>query len=132
MAGPLFQGIDCVMLRVSDLEAALQFYCGRLGHELAWRLPAAAGLRLPETGAELVLHTLHGPEVDLLVPDVDKAFARFVEAGGTAIEPPFDIPIGRCAVVCDPFGNTLTMLDQSKGAFAVDERGRVTGLTATS
>jgi catechol 2,3-dioxygenase-like lactoylglutathione lyase family enzyme len=128
MAGPLFQGIDCVMLRVSDLEPAIEFYCERLQHELVWRLPTAAGLRLPGAAAELVLHTQQGPEVDLLVEDVDRAFDRFTEAGGVAVQSPFDIPIGRCAVVRDPFGNTLTMLDQSKGTFAVDSQGAVVGL----
>ena len=129
MTKSLFLGIDCVMLRVSELESAIGFYCGRLHHELVWRLPAAAGLRLPGTTAELVLHTEHGPEVDLLVDNVEEAFDRFLRAGGTAIEPPFDISIGRCAVVRDPFGNTLTMLDQTKGAFATDDSGRVVGVT---
>jgi catechol 2,3-dioxygenase-like lactoylglutathione lyase family enzyme len=129
MGRPLFQGVDCVMLRVSELEPALEFYCARLGHELVWRLPAAAGLKLPDATAELVLHTQQGPEVDLLVSDVEAAFSRFVGAGGVAIQPPFDIPIGRCAVVRDPFGNVLTMLDQSKGTFATDGLGSVTGMT---
>lgn len=126
---PLFQGVDCVMLRVAELDSALKFYCEGLGHDVVWRLPAAAGLRLPGASAELVLHVEHGPEVDLLVEDVDEAFSRFVKAGGVAIQPPFDIPIGRCAVVQDPFGNTLTMLDQTKGTFAVDGRGAVVGVT---
>jgi hypothetical protein len=28
---------------------------------------------------------------------------------------PFEITIGRCAVVTDPFGNTLGLLDMTKG-----------------
>jgi catechol 2,3-dioxygenase-like lactoylglutathione lyase family enzyme len=129
MTRSLFRGIDCVMLRVTELEPAIGFYCGRLHHELVWRSPAAAGLRLPGTTAELVLHTNHGPEVDLLVDNVDEAFDHFLGAGGSGLEPPFDIPIGRCAVVRDPFGNVLTMLDQTKGSFATDESGRVVGVT---
>jgi catechol 2,3-dioxygenase-like lactoylglutathione lyase family enzyme len=124
----LFRGIDCVMLRVPELEPAIGFYCERLGHELVWRSSVAAGLRLPGTSAELVLHTEHGPEVDLLVDSVEEAFDRFLESGGVAIEPPFDIPIGRCAVVRDPFGNTLTLLDQTKGALATDASRRVVGV----
>lgn len=130
MSTPIFTGVDCVMLRVADLEQAIGFYCERLGHDLLWRSPVAAGLRLPGAAAELVLHTEHGPEVDLLVEDAEQAFTRFLEAGGTAVEPPFEIPIGRCAVVRDPFGNVLTLLDQSKGAFVTDESGRVTGVRA--
>jgi hypothetical protein len=28
---------------------------------------------------------------------------------------PFSIPVGRAAVVADPFGNTLVLLDLTKG-----------------
>ena len=128
MSEPLFQKIDCVMLKVADLDAALGFYSAALGHPLRWRSPEAAGLGMPGTDAELVLHTELGPEVDLLVDNVDSAAARFVEAGGTIIKEPFDIPVGRCAVVRDPFGNALVMLDQSKGTFATDATGRVLGV----
>jgi hypothetical protein len=51
-----------------------------------------------------------------------------LSAGGKAIEPPFDIPIGRCASVRDPFGNDLVILDQSKGVLATDAEGRVPGV----
>jgi hypothetical protein len=37
--------------------AALAFYLDGLGHELIWRDYSAAGLRLPDSDAELVLHT---------------------------------------------------------------------------
>jgi predicted enzyme related to lactoylglutathione lyase len=29
--------------------------------------------------------------------------------------PPFDVAIGRCAVLEDPFGNVVCLLDMSKG-----------------
>ena len=96
----LIRKVDCVRLYVPDLEAGLAFYCDRLGHELIWRTATAAGLRLPESEAELVLQTEdQRQEVDLLVDSADEA-ARFIEqAGGRVIVPPFDIQIGRCAVV---------------------------------
>ena len=63
----LFQKVDCVSLRVSDLDRALAFYQDALGHELVWRDSRAAGLRLPQSDAELVLHTDNRPmETDLL------------------------------------------------------------------
>ena len=125
---PLFRKVDCVMLRVQDLDAAVEFYASALGHPVVWRTPEAAGLGMPGTDAELVLHTRLGPEVDMLVERVEDAFERFLAAGGQAIAPPFDIPIGRCAVVRDPFGNTLVMLDQTKGALLTDDAGQVTGV----
>src|SRR5215475_8979351 len=94
---PLIRKVDCVRLYVPDLEEGLAFYRDQLGHELIWRTEMAAGLRLPETEAELVLQTEdQRQEVDLLVDSADEA-AKFVEqAGGRVIVPPFDIQIGRC------------------------------------
>ncbi|HWJ72095.1 MAG TPA: VOC family protein [Kaistia sp.] len=130
MPEPLFRKIDNLLLKVDDLNAALAFYRDGLGHRLIWRDEEAAGLALPETDAELVLHRRVGPESDLLVDDVETAFQRFIEAGGEAVEAPFDIAIGRCACVRDPFGNELVMLDQSKGPLTVDADGYTTGVEA--
>jgi predicted enzyme related to lactoylglutathione lyase len=128
MTEPMFKSVDCVMLRAPDLATALQFYSGVLGHELLWRSPDATGLSMPNTTTELVLHASQGPEVDLLVDDVASAFRRFVMAGGNAIQDPFDIAIGRCAVVRDPFGNTIVMLDQTKGSLLTDKARNIVGV----
>jgi predicted enzyme related to lactoylglutathione lyase len=107
--------IDCVRLPVDDLDAAIRFY-ERLGHRLNWRRPKQAGLRLPDSDAELVLQTEHpGQEIDFLVQDADIAVERFTRAGGSLIEGPFDIEVGHCAVVEDPFGNRLVLLDLRYG-----------------
>jgi predicted enzyme related to lactoylglutathione lyase len=128
MPGPLFHKVDCVMVRVADLDAAITFYSSELGHPVLWRTPAAAGLQMPESDAELVLHTDLGPEVDLLVESVDEAIRRFVAAGGEIVNGPFDIAIGRCAVVRDPFGNSIVMLDRTKGALVTNATGNVVGV----
>ena len=118
----IFKKLDCLLLPVPDLEAGLKFYRDKLGHELIWRTKTAAGLRLPDTDAELVLHAeFKESETDILVDSADDAVRKFTEAGGTVIKPPFDIPIGRCAVVRDPFGNALVLLDMSKGELKTDE-----------
>jgi catechol 2,3-dioxygenase-like lactoylglutathione lyase family enzyme len=127
-AKPLFRKLDNLLLRVADLDAAVSFYRDRLGHPLLWRSEDAVGFALPDTGAELVVHLHIGPETDVVVENVDEAFALFISAGGEAVEPPFDIAIGRCARVRDPFGNELTLLDQSKGRLATDGEGHVTGI----
>lgn len=124
----LFRKIDNHLLRVADLDAAISFYGDKLGHRLLWRSDQAAGFALPETDAELVVHLHIGPETDILVGNVDEAFAAILLAGGVAIEPPFDIAIGRCARIRDPFGNELVILDQSKGKLVTDRNGRVTGV----
>ena len=129
---PLFRKLDNHLLRVDDLDAAIAFYRDKLGHRLIWRNDEAAGLALPETDAELVLHRRIGPETDIVVDNVDLAFKAFLAAGGQPVEPPFDIAIGRCARVRDPFGNVLVMLDQSKGKLTTDSQGRVTGVAPRS
>lgn len=120
--------VDCVRLYVPDLEAGLSFYRDRLGHELIWRTETAAGLRLPESEAELVLQTEEQrQEVDLLVDSADEA-AKFIEqAGGKIVVAPFDIQIGRCVVLEDPWGNPLVLLDTSKGLLKTDADGNVIG-----
>ena len=92
----------------------------------------AAGFALPETDAELVVHLRIGPETDILVRDVEEAYAKFLGAGGDPVEAPFDIAIGRCARVRDPFGNVIVILDQSKGKLVTDSDGRVTGVKPSS
>src|ERR1022692_301173 len=39
-------------------------------------------------------------------------------------------PVGRLAVVTDPFGNDLVLLDPSKGRYITDDTKRVTGLAS--
>jgi predicted enzyme related to lactoylglutathione lyase len=130
MTRPLFQKVDCFSLPVPDVDAALDFYSGSLGHELIWRTATMAGLRLPGSNAELVLHTdARGAETDLAVESVPEAIERFTAAGGRVITGPFEIQIGLCAVVADPWDNVLVILDASKGQLQVDDQGRVIGIT---
>jgi predicted enzyme related to lactoylglutathione lyase len=125
---PLIQKVDCVRFYVPDLESGLAFYRDRLGHELIWRTDAMVGLRMPDTDAEIVLHTEpQAPEIDFKVRSADAVAARVEEAGGQVVVPPFDIQIGRCAVVQDPWGNEFVLLDASKGLLLTDEEGNVVG-----
>ncbi len=126
---PLLRKVDCIEFYVPDLDAGIQFYCHQLGHELNWRTPTSAGLRLPESDAEIVLQTERQRlEADMLVDAVDEAVLRFTQAGGTILVPPFDIQIGRCAVVADPWGNRFVLLDLSKGVLKTDEQKNVIGV----
>ncbi len=125
----VLRSVDCVQLPVPDLAAALAFYRDGLGHELLWRTPTAAAVRLPGTGTELVLQTERPePEVDFLVESVDAAVDDVVRAGGTVVVAAFDVPVGRVARVADPFGNVLTLLDLSAGHYVTGPDGEVTGV----
>jgi catechol 2,3-dioxygenase-like lactoylglutathione lyase family enzyme len=128
MRDPLFRKIDAYLIRADDLDAATAFYRERLGHPVIWRTSEAVAFRLPETDAELVVHRHLEPELDLLVRDADRAYADLIAAGAKSLIPPFDIAIGRCAKIEDPFGNRLTILDQSKGKLATDADHNVVGV----
>ncbi len=127
-AGPLVQKVDCLRLYVPDLATGLAFYRDRLGHQLVWRSETAAGLRMAESDSEIVLQTQDPAlEVVLKVDAADAAAARVEAAGGKVLVAPFDIQIGRCVVVADPWGNRLVLLDTSKGLLLTDEQGNIVG-----
>jgi lactoylglutathione lyase len=125
---PLFLKLDCYSLPVENLDSAIAFY-GALGHKLIWREGThAAGLRLPDSDAELVLHTDNRPiETYFLVESVPKAIERFKNAGGKIVTGPFEIQVGLYAVLCDPWNNPLVILDFSKGILETDSEGNVVG-----
>jgi len=131
LATPLFQKVDAVTIPVPDLDTGLRFYRDALGHELRWRNNATgqAGLALPGSDTEIVLSTRERYEPDWLVASADEAAAAVAAAGGRVVTEPFDIPVGRVAVVADPFGNTLALLDLSKGRYVTDATGDVTAVT---
>jgi predicted enzyme related to lactoylglutathione lyase len=126
----LFRSVDAVVVKVPDLAAGLAFYRDALGHAVVWRSDRTVALRMAESDTELVLSLDLGPETDLLVASVDAAVAAVEAAGGSVVAGPDDIPVGRVAVVRDPFGNVLTLVDISTGRYATDETGRVTGVIA--
>lgn len=129
-ATPLFQKVDAVTIPVPDLDAGLRFYRDRLGHRLRWRNDnlGQAGLGLAASDTELVLTTRLTYEPDWLVGSADEAAAAVQAAGGRVVTAPSDIPVGRVAVVADPFGNTLVLVDLSKGHYVTDSTGNVTAV----
>ena len=106
------------MVRVDDLQAGVDFYARAFGFRLSWRDDVSAGMAMPETDAEVVLYTIDlpaGVSVHYLVDDVPDAVADYVRSGGIVRVAPFDIRIGKCAVLEDPFGNAVCVLDASTG-----------------
>jgi lactoylglutathione lyase len=128
---PELRNVDCIRLYVPDIETGLLFYRDCLGHQLIWRTEDSVGLRMPDSETEIVLHTTkhQPPEIDIRVQSADDAVERIKDAGGNIIEPPFDIRIGRCAIVQDPWGNEFVILDISKGLLVTDSEGNIIGNT---
>jgi len=116
-------------IRVDDLERAITFYTVKLGQELLWKTQTSAGLGFPGSKSELVLNTEQRPPgTDLLVESVSEAIKQFTEAGGTLMFGPIEIPVGLFAIMSDPWGNPLNILDLSKGLYKVDENKNVIGV----
>jgi lactoylglutathione lyase len=106
------------MVRVDELSGAVEFYTRVLGLRELWRDETSVGMAMVDSDAEVVLHTMDLPAeygVHYLVDDVAGAVATCERAGCAVREAPFDVAVGRCAVVVDPFGNAICLLDMSKG-----------------
>jgi predicted enzyme related to lactoylglutathione lyase len=127
MSDPVLRQLDAVTVPVPDLDQGLAFYRDQLGHQLLWRNDALgqAGLRLPDSNTELVLSTALDYAPNWLVTSVENAVDSLVAAGGRVVSPPTPIPVGRVAVVADPFGNQLVLVDLSSGPYLTDSTGRV-------
>ena len=126
----LLRRIDAVTVPVPDLDQGLLFYRDALGHDLLWRDDSRgqAGLRMPETDAEIVLTLGQAYEPNWLVTSAPAAARAVADAGGRILSGPFDIPVGSVVVVADPFGNVLVLVDLSKGRYVTDAGGSVTGV----
>ena len=118
----LLRKIDCVMIKVGDLVSAGEFYRRTLGLQPSWSDAHAIALKMPESEAEIVLHDdsdiPRECSVHYLVDDAKAAAAHLASAGCPIVVPPFEVRIGVCAVLRDPFGNLLNLLDMSKGPIA--------------
>jgi predicted enzyme related to lactoylglutathione lyase len=127
---PLLRLVDAVTIPVPDLDEGLRFYADRLGHQLLWRNDAVgqAGLVLPDATTEIVLTTEVEYAPSWLVTSLDEALDRITAAGGHVIDSPSDIPVGRLAVVADPFGNRLVLLDLSRGRYVTNADHEVIGV----
>ena len=82
--------------------------------------------------SEIVLSTQFNYEPNWLVDSLDSAVEVFRRNGGRVLAEPSDIPVGRVAVVADPFGNRLVLLDLSKGSYTTDADRTVTGVERRS
>ena len=108
-----------------DPEAAAAFYGALFGwttetfstgefSATMFRLPGYVGGEPGQPVSREVVATMApgetaGWSVDFWVDDVDAAAAKAAELGGTAIVAPFDMPLGRSAVLADPAGASFSV-----------------------
>ena len=111
---PVLKKVDAVVVKVPSIEQGLDFYREQLGLQTIWKKEDTAVVRLGD--GKLVLSTKIDPETDLLVESVEHAVTVFEGAGGKLVAKREDGSVGRVAVVEDPFGNKLTLVELPSGA----------------
>lgn len=126
----IFNNVDCVSFYVDDIDAGIDFYSKTLGLKLLWRADKSCGMGMSDDITEVVLCTEKNPIVDFKVERVEDAIEEYINAGGTLVYGPFDIDIGKCAVVKDRWDNEYCILDMSKGTYDTDDKGNVTGVSS--
>ena len=111
--------IDNIMYRVSDLSAAEQFYKNVLGLKKAWedKNEKMMGFIFDESDSEIVIHSnLKIPKFDYsyLVENVEKFCNIYREKGYSIILDPIDVRPGKYAILVDPDGNEIPIIDLTK------------------
>ena len=107
------------MVYVADPALAAPYYVKVFGLRELWKDESTIGLGMSETDAEIVLHCDASIPakvvVHYLVDDVVDAVKRLEQQGCRVLVKPFEIVIGQCAVIEDPFNVQLCLLDMTKG-----------------
>jgi predicted enzyme related to lactoylglutathione lyase len=113
----MFQGLRTAIYHVPDLAQAKAWYSQVLGIEPYFDQPFYVGFEVG--GYELGLHPPESGQQGLggAVPywgvdDAAAAHERLVALGATTVSPPQEVGEGiRVAVLQDPFGNTLGIIE---------------------
>lgn len=108
--------IDSIMFRVTDLDASAAFYSGVLGLQQVWRDDdrQMIGFKFPEDESEIVIHTnpdIPNPDFSVLVNDVAAFVQTYRDDGHAVLVEPFDVRTGKFAVLSDPDGNAINIID---------------------
>jgi catechol 2,3-dioxygenase-like lactoylglutathione lyase family enzyme len=112
----MLRSVDRILLRVPQLESAVNYYRDVLGMKVLKQDARLANLKLADGDTELVLHTdadLPAEAIYYLVDNVRELYQRRAELKLSFVSPPGPISRGYRATVKDPFGNVLLLLDRS-------------------
>ena len=110
--------IDNIMYRVKDLDVSAEFYSS-LGLKQVWRDDEhqMIGFIFPESDSEIVIHsneTIPSPDFSFLVDNVEEFVREFKTKGYKVCKEPFDVRTGKFAVLSDPDGNMINIIDLTK------------------
>src|SRR5437762_12651566 len=112
----MLRKVDRLLLRVPSLESAITYYRDVLGLSLVHADKRVANFKLVDGTTELLLHVdpdLPAESVYFLVDDVRDLYTRRDELKLQFVSRPAPVSRGYRAVVKDPFGHVLMLLDRS-------------------
>ena len=114
-----FLKIDSIMFYVSDLEKSAKFYESVLGLKVGWtdKEEGMIGFLFHESDSEIVIHNnpdLPNPAFSFMVRDVEKFCDEYEKRGYRIVKGPFEVRCGNYAVLADPDGNELPIIDLTK------------------
>lgn len=107
------------MYYVEDLNQAARFYQEILGLKCGWTDTDAQmiGLLFPENSSEIVLHrdnSIPSPYIAYQVENVEK-FCQYYKKKGYQVESePIEVRCGKLAILIDPYGNQIPIIDLTK------------------
>jgi catechol 2,3-dioxygenase-like lactoylglutathione lyase family enzyme len=114
----MFRRIDRIILPVQALPGAVHYYRDILGMKLVREEKQSAIFLMSDGKTEMVLMAgsdLGGEEICYLVDDVRDLYARRDELQLKFVQAPRETELGVSAVIRDPFGNVMMILDRSGG-----------------
>jgi len=111
--------IDSIMFYVSNLEKAARFYENALSLRPVWtdKEQNMIGFAFQESDSEIVIHndsSLPNPSFSFLVENVEEFCVEYQKRGNKVVKEPFDVRCGKYAVLADPDGNELPIIDLTK------------------
>ena len=111
--------IDNIMFFVSDLQKAAKFYENVLGLKRVWtdKKHRMIGFIFSESDSEIVIHNnsnMLNPSFSFLVKNVQMFCDEYKKKGYIVVREPFEVRCGKFAVLADPDGNELPIIDLTK------------------
>lgn len=107
------------MYCVTNLAAASKFYEEVLGLTRGWfdQKEEMVGFLLPDTDSEIVLHkdtSLPNPNISFQVDNVELFCNYYLKRGYRVELEPIEVRCGKYAVLLDPDGNKIPIIDLTK------------------
>ena len=113
----MLQGLNFVLLHVTDIEKAIAFYTEKFGLVIEAQGPGFVQFKQPMgQGATFALSSegdgspVQNVELWWYVDDADAAHADLVAKNVPVAQPLKDEPFGRTFAIRDPFGNTIYLM----------------------